>query len=49
MANPEIDKLMNTNEWNMNDRVQILKKIDEIATNEYHWAFNGAHLMDIDV
>ena len=41
MANSEIDKLIdeyNMN-WNMNERVQILQKIDEIATNEYHWAF----------
>jgi len=41
MANPEIDKLIedyNTN-WSMEERVEILQKIDSIATREYHWAF----------
>ena len=41
MANPEIDKLIdeyNMN-WNMDERVNILQKIDSIATREYHWAF----------
>lgn len=41
MANPEIDNLIddyNTN-WNMDERVKILQKIDEIASKEYHWAF----------
>ena len=41
MANPEIDNLIddyNTN-WNMEERVKILQKIDEIASKEYHWAF----------
>ena len=41
MANPEIDNLIddyNTN-WDMNERVKILQKIDEIASKEYHWAF----------
>ena len=41
MANTEIDNLIddyNTN-WNMEERVKILQKIDEIASKEYHWAF----------
>ena len=28
----------NTN-WNMEERVEILQKIDSIAAKEYHWAF----------
>ena len=41
MANPQIDKLIeqyNLN-WNMDERVKILQKIDSIATREFHWAF----------
>ena len=46
MANPHIDNLIedyNLN-WDMNERIEILQKIDSIATREYHWAFGWAGL-----
>ena len=41
LANPEIDKLIEEYDanWSMEERVRILQKVDEIASNEYHWAF----------
>ena len=41
LANHEIDKLIEEYDanWNMEERVKILQKIDEIASKEYHWAF----------
>ena len=46
MANPEIDKLIEkyNKNWNLEERIKILQKVDSIATREYDWAFGWAGL-----
>ena len=46
MANPAIDSLIElyNKNWNVEERIPILQKIDSIATREYHWAFGWAGL-----
>ena len=41
LANPIIDSLIieYDSNWNAQERIKLLQKIDELAADEYHWAF----------